>query len=323
MGGDLGPRATLPAALASLQQFPSLELVLVGDLALMQAQVGARPRVAFAAAEQVVAMTEKPAHALRHKTASSMRRALDLLAAGEVAAVVSAGNTGALMAMSVMVVDTLPGIGRPAFCAPLPTRGGRCHLLDLGANVECSAAQLHQFAVMGSALAAVLDGTVAPRVGLLNIGAEALKGTEVVRQAAALIAADARLNYAGFVEGDRLFEGVADVVVCDGFAGNVALKVCEGTAALIAEKLRRLFAQGGWARVLGWLLRPAIRRLYAELDPRRYNGASLLGLRGVVVKSHGNSTAAAFQSAIACAVAAAEQNLPGRIERQLAQVSPP
>lgn len=318
MGGDLGPRATLPAALASLQQFPELELVLVGDPAVLR-EVAVSPRVAHLAADQVVEMSDKPSRALRSKTASSMRRAIDLLAAGEVDAVVSAGNTGALVAMATTVVETLPGIDRPAFCSPLPARDGPCYLLDLGANLDCSAAQLHQFAMMGSALAGVMDGIVSPRVALLNIGAEEIKGTEAIRTAAAAIAADGRLNYVGYIEGGQLFSGAADVVVCDGFAGNVALKACEGTAQFIAAKLRERFSSGVLPRLLGWFVKPVLRGLYAELDPHRYNGASLLGLRGVVVKSHGDSTAETFQRAIACAVTAVQHDLPGRIAQQLKQ----
>jgi glycerol-3-phosphate acyltransferase PlsX len=221
------------------------------------------------------------------------------------------------MAMAASVVATLPGIERPAFCSPLPARNGPCYLLDLGANLDCSAGQLHQFASMGSALAASMEGLASPRVALLNVGAEEIKGTAAIRAAAEAISADPQLNYVGFIEGDQLLSGAADVVVCDGFAGNVALKVCEGTAQLIGERLRERFARGALPRLLGAILDPLLAPLYAELDPRRYNGASLLGLRGVVVKSHGNSSAAAFERAIACAVTAVQQNLPERISQQL------
>jgi glycerol-3-phosphate acyltransferase PlsX len=255
---------------------------------------------------------------LRHKTRSSRRIALDKLAAGEVDAVVSAGNTGALMAMGSFVLKMLPGIDRPAICAPLPTRGGSSFLLDLGANVDCSAEQLHQFASMGAALAAV-EGRANPRVMLLNIGEEQGKGNEQVKRAALLIEQDRQLNYCGFVEGDKIFHDVADVIVCDGFAGNIALKVCEGTASFIADKMRAGFLRTFVMRLRGKVAEPALRSLYAELDPQRYNGACLLGLQGVVVKSHGNSNVDGFQRAIGRAVAAVEQNLQGLIAQRLAQ----
>jgi glycerol-3-phosphate acyltransferase PlsX len=219
-----------------------------------------------------------------------------------------------------LVLKTLPGIDRPAICAPVPVRDGFCLLLDLGANVDCSPQQLHQFASMGAALAAV-DGNASPRVALLNIGAETGKGNEQVKAAAALIERDALLNYVGFVEGDSIFHGTADVVVCDGFVGNVALKMCEGTAHLIADKLRAALTEKFSTRLFAVAAKPALQSLYAELDPQRYNGACFLGLQGVVVKSHGNSTAHGFQRAIARAVAAVERNLLGLIARRLAPQS--
>ena len=321
MGGDHGLRASFPAVLASLQQYPQLEVVLVGaadSLAreLENARI-ATSRISVVAADQVVDMSERPSQALRQKTRSSMRIALDLLAAGEVSAVVSAGNTGALMAMGAVLLRTLPGIDRPAICAPMPTRAGACLLLDLGANVDCSARQLYQFAVMGSALAS-LEGARAPRVALLNIGVETGKGNAQVKLAASLLEQDSQLNYVGFVEGDGLHRGDVDVVVCDGFVGNVALKACEGTAGLIADKLRAALSRNVATRGIAWLLKPALRGLYDELDPQRYNGACLLGLNGIVVKSHGNSSALGFQRAIARAVCAVEQDLLGLITQRLA-----
>ena len=261
-------------------------------------------------------MDDRPSAALRHKPRSSMRLALDMLAAHEVDAVVSGGNTGALVAMSLFVVKGLAGIERPAMCTALPTRTGSCLLLDLGANVDCSAEQLHQFALMGAALAAS-EGVANPRVGLLNIGAENAKGNELVKQASQLMGDDSRLNYCGFVEGNNLFNDVADVVVCDGFAGNVALKTCEGTATLIAEKMRAQFSRNVFTRLGGALARPVLKALYRELDPQQYNGAVLLGVRGVVVKSHGDSSSAGFESSIARAVNAVDKNLPGLIEHNL------
>lgn len=319
MSGDHGLRVSLPAAIASLERFPDLHLVLVGDVAAITPAIPPRfaARVTFVAASQIVEMDEKPAHALRHKPTSSMRLAIDSLARQDVDAVVSAGNTGALMAMSVVVLKTLEGIERPAFCAPVPTRSGSCLLLDLGANVDCSAAQLHQFALMGAALAASVDRVVAPRVALLNIGAEAIKGNEQVKLAAALLGADSRINYVGYVEGDSLFAGDADVVVCDGFVGNIALKVCEGTAQLIGDKFRNAFSGNWCARLMGAIALPVLHRLRRELDPQRYSGAVLLGLQGVVVKSHGNSTASSFAQAIAVAVQAVQSDLVGSTRRHL------
>jgi len=245
-----------------------------------------------------------------------MRVAIDLLAQRQVDAVISAGNTGALMAMSLLVLKMLPGIERPAICTAVPTQEGHCLLLDLGANTDCSAAQLQQFALLGSALAQV-EGITNPRVALLNIGSEAGKGNEQVKRAAQLLAHDERLNYCGFVEGDTLFRGGVDVVVCDGFTGNVALKVGEGMAQLIAVKVRRQFFRNIWTKLSGWLARPVLSALYRELDPQQYNGACLLGLQGIVFKSHGNSTIAGFEKTIERAINAAEKNLIKLISQQL------
>jgi phosphate acyltransferase len=319
MSGDHGLRVSLPAAIAALETYPDLHLLLVGDAASIAAAIpaGLRARAAIVAATQVVAMDDKPSHALRHKPDSSMRLAIDALARGEVDAVVSAGNTGALMAMGVFALHTLDGIDRPAFCAPVPTRQGHCYLLDLGANVDCSAAQLQQFAWMGAALSATLDGVSKPRVALLNIGAEAIKGNEQVKAAANRLAADPQIHYVGYVEGDGIFSGTADVIVCDGFVGNVALKVCEGTARLVRDKIRAAFTGNALSRLLGAVAQPVLNVLRDELDPQRYNGAVLLGLRGVVVKSHGNSTALSFEQAIGVALRATQNDLVGAVQRYL------
>lgn len=323
MGGDLGLRSSLPAAVNSLQRFPNLELTLVGAAAQIRAELAAVPlRLQIVDAEQVVDMHDRPGAALRHKPRSSMRVALDMLAAHEVDAVVSGGNTGALVVMSLVVLRNLSGIERPAMCTALPTKNGHCLLLDLGANVDCDAAQLHQFALMGAALAAS-DGIENPRVALLNIGAESVKGNEQVKQAHEIFTADSQLNYCGFVEGSSLFDDVADVVVCDGFAGNIALKTCEGTASLITTKLRAQFSRTLFTRAIGALARPVLKALYRELDPQQYNGAVLLGVRGIVIKSHGNSSSAGFESAIARAVNAIDKDLPGLIERALPRVQSP
>ena len=317
MGGDHGLRSSLPAAVNSLRRFPQLQLTLVGAAEQIRAALPSNNgRLSIVDAAQIVEMSDRPAHALRQKTQSSMRVAIDLLAARQVDAVVSAGNTGALMAMSLLVLKTLPGIERPAICTAIPTHGGHCLLLDLGANVDCSSAQLHQFAAMGSALAAS-EGKAKPRIALLNIGAENGKGNEQVKLAAELLSGDGNLNYCGFVEGDTLFTDTADVVVCDGFTGNIALKICEGTAHLIAAKMRHQFMRNAWTKIAGLLARPALDRLYRELDPQQYNGACLLGLQGVVFKCHGSSTIAGFENAIARAANAAEKNLVDLISQQL------
>jgi glycerol-3-phosphate acyltransferase PlsX len=329
MGGDHGLRSSLPAAVTSLQQIPHLQVALIGDADAIRRELAAdagtfaavAARCDIVDAPEVVAADERPSSALRHKTRSSMRIAIDLLAEQRVDAAVSAGNTGALMAMGLFALRTLPNIDRPAICAPIPTRKGSALLLDLGANVDCSAEQLRQFAAMGAALAE-MEGVANPRVMLLNIGEEQGKGNEQVKRAAALLEADRQLNYRGFIEADKIFYDMADVIVCDGFAGNIALKVCEGTAAFIADKMRGGFLGGALARLRGLVAGPVLRALYAELDPQRYNGACLLGLRGVVVKSHGNSTAAGFQRAIQRAATAVEQNLLGAIAQHLAVNAP-
>jgi glycerol-3-phosphate acyltransferase PlsX len=292
---------------------------LVGNAEQIRAALPAfSERTTIIDAAQTVEMSDRPAQALRRKTQSSMRVAIDLLAAREVDAVVSAGNTGALMAMSLLVLKALPGIDRPAICTAMPTQNGHCLLLDLGANTDCSAEQLQQFALLGSALAQS-ESIANPRIALLNIGAENGKGNEQVKRAAELLLRDARLNYCGFIEGDTLFNGAADVIVCDGFVGNIALKISEGTAQLIAGKVRRQFFRNAWTKFSGWIAQPVLNALYRELDPQQYNGACLLGLNGIVVKSHGNSTVAGFENAIARAVNAVEKNLTDLISQQLAR----
>ncbi len=321
MGGDFGLRSSLPAAINSLERFPQLTLSLIGNAAQIRAELPAiHPRATIIDAVQTVEMDDRPAHALRRKTQSSMRIAIDLLAQGEVDAVVSAGNTGALMAMGLLVLKTLPEIERPAICTAVPTQRGHCLLLDLGANADCTAEQLQQFALLGSALAQS-NGVISPRVALLNIGSENGKGNEQVKRAAELLLHDSRLNYCGFIEGDTLFRGDVDVVVCDGFTGNVALKVSEGTAQLIAEKVRRQFFRNTWTKMAGWMARPVLKAIYRELDPQQYNGACLLGLQGLVFKSHGSSTVAGFENTIARAVNAVEKNLIELISQQLARVA--
>lgn len=261
-------------------------------------------------------MDERPTHALRGKPDASMRVMLELVRSGRAKACVSAGNTGALMALSLYVLKPLPGIDRPAMVTAVPTARGVCHLLDLGANVDCSAEQLYQFAVMGS-VAAEAQGVVRPRVALLNVGTENIKGNQQVKLAASLLQQEQGLNYIGFVEGDGLYRGEADVVVCDGFVGNILLKSSEGLVSMISERIEALFNEGFVSRLAGAVALPLLKRLRGELAPARHNGASFLGLQGIVVKSHGAASSEGFQSAIRRAVIEVRENLPQRLHGRL------
>jgi glycerol-3-phosphate acyltransferase PlsX len=321
MGGDFGPRNIVQASIACLLATPSLHLTLVGQAPLLEALIARhsgvdRSRLHIVHASEIITMDERPSQALRGKPDSSMRVALGLLAEGKAHACVSAGNTGALMALSRFVLKTLPGIDRPAMVAAMPTQRGYCQLLDLGANVDCTAEHLYQFAVMGSVAAEAL-GVVRPRVALLNVGTEDIKGNQQVKLAASLLQAAPGLNYIGFVEGDGLYRGEADVVVCDGFVGNVLLKSSEGLALMIGERIERLFRRNVWSRLVGGLARPLLGRLKADLAPARHNGASFLGLQGIVVKSHGSADALGFQSAIQRALIEIQENLPQRLRGRL------
>lgn len=321
MGGDFGPHCIVPASLACLAEIPSLHLVLVGQESLLEELIAhhsgvdsSRLRIEHAA--EVIGMAERPSQALRGKPDSSMRVALELLRDGKAQACVSAGNTGALMALSRYVLKTLPGIDRPAMVTAIPTARGHCHLLDLGANVDCSAEHLYQFALMGVVAAEAL-GVERPRVALLNVGTEDVKGNQQVKLAASLLQQAQGLNYIGFIEGDGLYRGDADVVVCDGFVGNILLKSSEGLAAMIAARIEALFRASLRARLLGLLALPLLRRLQRELGPVQRNGASFLGLQGIVVKSHGAAAPEAFQSAIRLALAEVRENLPQRLHGRL------
>ncbi|MBP1125714.1 MULTISPECIES: phosphate acyltransferase PlsX [Pseudomonas] len=326
MGGDFGPRSIVQACIASLSATPSLHLTLVGQLSLLEELIASHPavdraRLTITPASETIGMDEKPSMALRGKPDSSMRVALELLRDGKVQACVSAGNTGALMALSRHVLKTLPGIDRPAMVAAIPTQKGYCQLLDLGANVDCSAEHLFQFAVMGSVAAEAL-GVSRPRVALLNIGTEDIKGNQQVKLAAGLLQGARGLNYIGFVEGDGLYRGEADVVVCDGFVGNILLKSSEGLATMIAARIEALFRQNLLSRMVGALALPLMRRLQADLAPARHNGASFLGLQGIVIKSHGSAGVQGFQSAIARAVIEIQENLPQRLHGRLEDLLP-
>lgn len=326
MGGDFGPRSIVQACIASLSATPSLHLTLVGQPSLLEELIASHPavdraRLTVTAASETIGMDEKPAAALRGKPDSSMRVALELLRDGKVQACVSAGNAGALMALSRYVLKTLPGIDRPAMVAAIPTQKGYCQLLDLGANVDCSAEHLFQFAVMGSVAAEAL-GVARPRVALLNIGTEDIKGNQQVKLAATLLQGARGLNYVGFIEGDGLYRGEADVVVCDGFVGNILLKSSEGLATMIATRIEALFRQNLVSRMVGALALPLMRRLQADLAPARHNGASFLGLQGIVVKSHGSAGVEGFQSAIARALIEIQENLPQRLHGRLEDLLP-
>ena len=321
MGGDFGPHCIVPASLACLAEIPSLHLVLVGQESLLEELIARnsgvdRSRLRIEHAAEVIDMAERPSQALRGKPDSSMRVALELLRDGKAQACVSAGNTGALMALSRYVLKTLPGIDRPAMVTAIPTARGHCHLLDLGANVDCSAEHLYQFALMGVVAAEAL-GVERPRVALLNVGTEDVKGNQQVKLAASLLQQAQGLNYIGFIEGDGLYRGDADVVVCDGFVGNILLKSSEGLAAMIAARIEALFRASLRARLLGLLALPLLRRLQRELGPVQRNGASFLGLQGIVVKSHGAAAPEAFQSAIRLALAEVRENLPQRLHGRL------
>ena len=326
MGGDFGPRNIVQASIACLSAIPSLHLTLVGQPSLLEALIGGlaaadRTRLQIVAASEVVGMDERPSQALRGKPDSSMRIALELVRDGKAQACVSAGNTGALMALSRFVLKTLPGIDRPAMVAAIPTQDGHCQLLDLGANVDCSAENLYQFAVMGSVAAQAL-GVHRPRVALLNVGTEDIKGNQQVKLAANLLQNARGLNYIGFVEGDGLYRGEADVVVCDGFVGNILLKSSEGLATMIGARIEALFRGGVLARAAGAVAMPLLKRLQADLAPARHNGASLLGLQGIVIKSHGSAGVQGFQSAIQRALIEIQENLPQRLHGHLEDLLP-
>lgn len=323
MGGDYGPSVTLSSASQALSEHPNLQFLLVGQQTVIEPWLKSQPesiqqRCQLRHAEQVVQMDERPVSALRTKRQSSMRLALEAVAAGEASACVSAGNTGALMAMSKLILKTLPGIERPALITALPTMdGGRLHMLDLGANVDCDSETLFQFALMGSAMTQVVENIPQPRVALLNIGEEEIKGNDQIKQTAQLLQSCDDLNYCGYIEGNAIFTGQADVVVCDGFVGNICLKTCEGLTNLILTSLFPKRHLPKWKKWLIGLMFPGVVKLKKAMNPDQYNGASLLGLRGIVVKSHGNADVGAMTAAISEAVLEVERQVPKRIADML------
>jgi phosphate acyltransferase len=317
MGGDHGPPVTVGAARLALAEIPGLELVLVGDRQQLQTEIennGMRdnPRIRIHHASEVVGMDEGPVHALKKKKDSSMRVAINLVHDGSVQACVSAGNTGALMATSKFVLKTIRGISRPAICTALPGINGHTHMLDLGANLECEAENLAEFALMGSVLAQSVEGIENPSIGLLNIGSEAVKGSELIKRASQLIAASG-LNYHGFVEGDDIFKSTVNVVVTDGFVGNVSLKTSEGLATLFSHVLQAEFKRSWLTRLAAIFALPVLNAVRRKLDHRRYNGASLLGLNGIVIKSHGSADVSSYLNAIRIASIEVEKDVPQRI----------
>lgn len=323
MGGDHGPSVTVPAARLFIESNPAASLILVGKEDQIRHYLGDQPtgdRLRIVHAPEVVAMDESPSLALRNKKNSSMRLAINLVKNGEAEASVSAGNTGALMAISRFVLKMLPGIERPAICAPLPTRRGHTHMLDLGANVDCSPQHLLQFGIMGATLVSALEHRERPTVGILNIGEEEIKGNEVVKAAAELLR-DSGLNFIGNVEGDGIFKGDADVVVCDGFVGNVALKTSEGLAQMLAHSLRNEFKRNLLTKLAALVAISVLNNFKKRFDHRQYNGAILLGLKGISVKSHGSADSFSFGKAIARAFDAAENGVLERISERLGQMS--
>ena len=324
MGGDHGAHVTVPASLGVLRDDPGVSVLLVGRQDAIERELargGPAPagRVSVRHASQEVEMDEAPASAMRGKKDSSMRVAINLVEQGEAAACVSAGNTGALMAISRFVLGTLPGIDRPAIATLLPTLKGHTYILDLGANVSCAPEHLLQFGIMCSELVRSVEGKSRPAVGLLNIGVEDTKGNEQVKQAAELMRAS-DLNFHGYVEGDDIYKGTTDIVVCDGFVGNVALKTSEGLAQMLATYLREEFGRNPLTRLAGLVALPVINAFKDRVDHRRYNGASLLGLRGIVVKSHGSADAFAFEFAIRRAVEEARTGVLAHISERMATI---
>lgn len=324
MGGDFGPSEIVPAALSILNKYTELSLILVGKEDLVSAELSKHnsaehTRIEVIHAPEVVEMHEAPSHALRNKKESSMRRAIELVRDGKAAACVSAGNTGALMATSRFVLKMLPGMDRPAICTILPGKKGHSHVLDLGANVDSSSEQLFQFAIMGAQLTSAVENKDNPTIGLLNVGEEDIKGNDRVKQAANLLEAS-HLNYIGFVEGNDLYTGEVDVIVCDGFVGNIALKASEGLAEFLRHHATEQFKSSLYSKFAALIAMPVLKTLKRKIDPKNYNGASLLGLRGIVIKSHGSADRISFATAIEEAIVEVDKNVPESINAKLEQL---
>jgi len=321
MGGDVGPDVVLPAAAQVVNSREDVHLILVGDKDRIEAcarqhNISFGQRLEIRHASEVVEMHDEPGLAIRKKKDSSMRVAINLVQDGIAQAVVSAGNTGALMGTAKFVLKTLPGIDRPAISTTIPSVTGHTHMLDLGANVDCSAEHLFQFAIMGSVLAEAIDNVDRPRVGLLNIGKEAMKGNALTKQADALLQ-NAPINYIGFVEGDDIYNGRVDVVVCDGFVGNTSLKTSEGVAKMITHFMREEFNRSLRNKIIALIAMPVLNALRKRIDPRGYNGASMLGLQGIVIKSHGGADVFAYTRAIEIALLEIRKSVPQHIRERM------
>jgi phosphate acyltransferase len=324
MGGDFGPSEIVPAALSILKKHTNLNLILVGKENAVLEELNKhnsveRDRIKIVHAPEVVEMHEAPSHALRNKKESSMRLAIEQVRDGHAAACVSAGNTGALMATSRFVLKMLPGMDRPAICTILPGTHGHTHVLDLGANVDSSSEQLFQFAIMGAQLTSAVENKENPTIALLNVGEEDIKGNDRVKQAATLLE-ESHLNYIGFVEGTDLYTGNVDVIVCDGFVGNIALKASEGLAEFLRHHATEQFKSSLYSKFAALIAMPVLKALKRKIDPKNYNGASLLGLRGIVVKSHGGADRVSFATAIEEAIIEVEKNVPEKINAKLEQL---
>ena len=328
MGGDHGVSVTVPAAFKALAENDDLSLILVGDQSVIEELIikQNRPelacRVTIRHASQQVLMDELPSRALRNKKDSSLRKAVDLVKAKEADACVSAGNTGALVAISRFVLKMFPGIDLPAITTQMPTMvlGKNVNILDLGANLGTDASYLFQLAVMGSVLSTVVYGIPEPKVALLNIGSEEIKGNEQVKKAAQMLIANKNVNYVGFVEGDHIFKGEVDVIVCDGFTGNIVLKTIEGAMKLVTFYAKRNMLRNWFTKLTALLALPMLKEMRKEIDPGKYNGATLLGLNGIVVKSHGGADVRAFSQAILRAAVEAGSKVPEKIKDELARI---
>lgn len=323
MGGDFGTPVVTKAAIDYLENNHDVSLILVGDQQeiskeLIRLDAKLNKRLTIQHTSQKVEMDESPSAALRNKKDSSMRVAINMVKDGQADACVSAGNTGALMATARYVLKTLPGIDRPAIISAIPSMSGHTYMLDLGANVGCSSEHLLQFGVMGAVIANAVDDIKNPKVALLNIGEEEIKGNEQVKEANEVLRRSG-LNYVGYVEGDGIFQGDVNVVVCDGFVGNVSLKTSEGVAKIVSHFLKHEFNRNLFTKLCGWVAMPVLKSLGKRIDPRRYNGASLVGLRGVVIKSHGGADAYSFQHAINIARIEASKQVPQQIDAKIAE----
>jgi glycerol-3-phosphate acyltransferase PlsX len=325
MGGDFGPPVSVAASVIALKKYPNLSLLLFGDQSSIEHKLRSVPqelksRIQIIHTEEVVLMHDKPSVALRNKKDSSMRRALEAVRDGTAQACVSAGNTGALMALARYIVKMIPGIDRPAIITAIPTETGHTLMLDLGANVDCDSEALFQFGIMGSVLSQAVDQVPQPRVGLLNIGEEEIKGNDQVKQASHLLQNSPFINYIGFIEGNDIFAGKCDVVVTDGFTGNNVLKASEGIVRLLAFKLRAVFQRNWLNKLVGLLILPILKSFKREIDPDQYNGATLIGLKGIVIKSHGAASVQATVCAIEEAIKEVEMDIPRKIAQQVEQL---